>query len=91
MILILQRFCISLKGKESSTKPQSKRFPVNSTRNNGQLQTSLVTIGKPVMMHTALAEVSGPSGETAERVRLLLDCSSQILYISHIFGKKTEV
>ena len=68
-----------------------KHFPVNSIRNNGQLQTSLVTIGKPVMMHTALAEVSGPSGETAERVRLLLDCSSQILYISHIFGKKTEV
>lgn len=72
MILILQRFCISLKGKESSTKPQSKRFPVNSTRNNGQLQTSLVEIGKQAMVQIALAEVSSPSDENTKRITLLM-------------------
>lgn len=49
------------------------QFPVNSTRNNGQLQTSLVVTGEQIMMQTALAKVSNPSDGTTERVRLLLD------------------
>ena len=49
------------------------QFPVNSTRNNGQLQTSLVVTGEQIMMQTALAKVSNPSDGTTERVRLRLD------------------
>ena len=68
-----------------------KQFPVNSTRNKGKLQTSLVAIGEQIMMQTALAEVSNLSDETTKRVRLLLDYGSQRSYISQNLARKLKL
>ena len=66
-------FVFCKKGRNHHQNRFLMQLPVNSTRNNGQLQTSFVVTGEQIMMQTALAKVSNPSDGTTERVRLLLD------------------